>query len=778
MAWNETYNSVLGGLAGSLLSNATQASNGVTNSANALAGMIQAKSQQDFENGLKLVALDDAHKADYEKKLKDTSNALAYRAISGMDPNKVLELQDQGISVEDYIGSQLPFATFSSNGASTGDKTLDAALGIGSRGVDFNNVLDNLKNKADAQKALNIAAAMSDHKMHPLDEIRNKVLGAKNLTEGEFYKLTEGDNGIYTNNSTNYIQQLIADGRAKNLTPLSVDDLVNTIYKKATEEGYGVTKDSIIKAINTNKLTNSGVQQILKDSGSKLFRDKLDQLLQASVDNPNGFDYGGKSIFDLVETDPSINAMLLTASPEVKKAFYDAKEQYAKGFAAQKADATSVLNQVSGNAVETVKSQADGDIRDINADREKAALNFSTDWMNRHQISTTDSLAQTYHSLAQSLSSVDINGSAVSDQTMAMLKYGSQITGGGFDDLIQLASSGKLSDQQVQAAARDTALLASGGNHDNAGRLMYLMNNMTNASTSKEFKDAEKEYLENQLDDKTLIHNINNIHNYYADYSNNNNPVQGYLDASYKKISALKLKRDSTVNAIQNNVYAAIASGKYTTDQIQNSIGQIVDKSAQAPQKNFDTLIQLTNNDYEVQRAKASVDEPIKPFPATNSDTWSWKPLDWLSRLSEDMFGSEKSDNTGTNRVGSVLGALGGWAASENLARRVHNDGKSWYGKAARGFGKRTFLYPLLMAAGGIAGGEISNRAFPNSSRYSQELKARMDAINNMRNKSYSQKADLVQQLYNVAASNGANAAILSTLKQNIKSLRGKEESK
>lgn len=778
MAWNETYNSVLGGLAGSLLSNATQASNGVTNSANALAGMIQAKAQQDFENGLKLVALDDAHKADYEKKLKDTSNALAYRAISGMDPNKVLELQDQGISVEDYIGSQLPFATFSSSGASTGDKTLDAALGIGSRGTDFNNVLDNLKIKADAQKALNITAAMSDHKMHSLDEIRSKVLGAKNLTEGEFYQITEGDNGIYTNNSTNYIQQLIADGRAKNLTPLSTDDLVNIIYKKATEEGYGVTKDSIIKAINNNKLTNSGVQQILKDSGSKLFRDKLEQLLQASVDNPDGFDYGGKSIFDLVETDPSINAMLLTASPEVKEAFYAAKEQYAKGFAAQKADATSVLNQVSGNAVETVKSQADENIRDINADRQKAALNFSTDWMNRHQISATDSLAQTYHSLAQSLSSVDINGSPVSDQTMAMLRYGSQITGGGFDDLIQLASSGKLSDQRVQAALRDTAILASGGNHDNAKRLMYLMNNMTNASTSKEFKEAEKEYLENQLDDKTLIHNINDIHNYYADYSNSNNPVQGYLDASYKKISALKLQRDSTINAIQNNVYAAIASGKYTTDQIQNSIGQIVDKSAQAPQKNFNTLMQLTNNDYEVQRAKASVDEPIKPIPATNSDTWSWKPLDWLSRLSEDMFGSEESDNTGTNKAGSMLGALGGWAASENLARRVHNDGKSWYGKAARGLGKRTLLYPLLMAAGGIAGGEISNRAFPDSSRYSQELKARMDAINNMRNKSYSQKADLVQQLYDVAASNGANAAILSTLKQNIESLRGKKESK
>lgn len=778
MAWNETYNSALGGLAGSLLSNATQASNGVTNSANALAGMIQAKTQQDFENGLKLAALDDAHRADYEKKLKDTSNALAYRAISGMDPNKVLELQDQGISVEDYIGSQLPFATFSSSGASTGDKALDAVLGIGSKGVDFNNVLDNLKNKADAQRALNIAAAMSDHKMHPLDEIRNKVLGAKNLTEGEFYQITEGDNGIYTNNSTNYIQQLIADGRAKDLTPLSTDDLINTIYKKATEEGYGVTKDSIIKAINTNKLTNSGVQQILKDSGSKLFRDKLDQLLQASVDNPNGFDYGGKSIFDLVETDPSINAMLLTASPEVKKAFYDAKEQYAKGFAAQKADATSVLNQISGNAVETVKLQADGNIRDINTDREKAALNFSTDWMNRNQISATNSLAQTYHSLAQSLSSVDINGSAVSDQTMAMLRYGSQITGGGFDDLIQLASSGKLSDQQVQAAARDTALLASGGNHDNAGRLMYLMNNMTNASTSKEFKDAEKEYLENQLDDKTLIHNINEIHNYYADYSNNNNPVQGYLDASYKKISALKLKRDSTINAIQNNVYAAIASGKYTTDQIQNSIGQIVNKSAQAPQKNFDTLMQLTNNDYEVQRAKASVDEPIKPIPATNSDTWSWQPLDWLSRLSEDMFGSDESGSTGTNKAGSMLGALGGWAASENLVRRVHNDGKSWYGKAARGFGKRSILYPLLMAAGGIAGGEISNRAFPDSSRYSQELKARMDAINNMRNKSYSQKADLVQQLYDVAVSNGANAAILSTLKQNIEFLRGKKESK
>lgn len=145
--------------------------------------------------------------------------------------------------------------------------------------------------------------------------------------------------------------------------------------------------------------------------------------------------------------------------------------------------------------METIKSQADGDIRDINTDREKAALNFSTDWMNRHQISATNSLAQTYHSLAQSLSSVDINGSAVSDQTMAMLRYGSQITGGGFDDLIQLASSGKLSDQQVQAAARDTALLASGGNHDNAGRLMYLMNNMTNASTSKEFKDTEKNIL-------------------------------------------------------------------------------------------------------------------------------------------------------------------------------------------------------------------------------------------------------------------------------------------
>lgn len=778
MAWNETYNSVLGGLAGSLLSNATQASNGVTNSANALAGMIQAKSQQDFENGLKLIALDDAHRADYEKKLKDTSNALAYRAISGMDPNKVLELQDQGISVEDYIGSQLPFATFSSSGASTGDKTLDAALGIGSKGTDFNNVLDNLKNKADAQRTLNIAAAMSDHKLHPLDEIRNKVLGAKNLTEGEFYQITEGDKGIYTNNSTSYIQQLIADGRAKNLTPLSTDDLINIIYKKATEEGYGVTKDSIIKAINTNKLTNNGVQQILKDSGSKLFRDKLDQLLQASVDNPDGFDYGGKSIFDLVETDPSINAMLLTASPEVKEAFYAAKEQYAKGFAAQKADATSVLNQVSGNAVETVKSQADGDIRDINTDRERAALNFSTDWMNRHQISATNSLAQTYHSLAQSLSSVDINGSPVSDQTMAMLRYGSQITGGGFDDLIQLASSGKLSDQRVQAALRDTALLVSGGNHDNAGRLMYLMNNMTNASTSKEFKDAEKKYLEDQLDDKTLIHNINDVHSYYADYSNNNNPVQGYLDASYKKINALKLKRDSTVNAIQNNVYAAIASGKYTTDQIQNSIGQIVNKSSQAPQKNFDTLMQLTNNDYEVQRAKASVDEPIKPIPTTNSDTWSWQPLDWLSRLSEDMFGSEESGNTGTNKAGSMLGALGGWAASENLARRFHNNGKSWYGKAARGIGKRSILYPLLIGAAGIAGGEISNRAFPDSSRYSQELKARMDAINNMRNKSYSQKADLVQQLYDVAASNGANPAILSTLKQNIKSLRGKEESK
>ena len=778
MAWNETYSSVLGGLAGSLLSNATQASNGVTNSANALAGMIQAKAQQDFENGLKLAALDDAHKADYEKKLKDTSNALAYRAISGMDPNKVLELQDQGISVEDYIGSQLPFATFSSSGASTGDKSLDAVLGIGSKGVDFNNVLDNLKNKADAQRTLNIAAAMSDHKMHPLDEIRNKVLGAKNLTEGEFYQITEGDKGIYTNNSTNYIQQLIADGRAKNLTPLSVDDLVNTIYKKATEEGYGVTKDSIIKAINTNKLTNNGVQQILKDSGSKLFRDKLDQLLKASIDNPDGFDYGGKSIFDLVETDPSINAMLLTASPEVKEAFYAAKEQYAKGFAAQKADTTSILNQISGNAVETVKSQADRDIQGINTDRERAALNFSTDWMNRHQISATDSLAQTYHSLAQSLSSVDINGSAVSDQTKAMLRYGSQITGGGFDDLIQLASSGKLSDQQVQAASRDTAILISGGNHDNAGRLMYLMNNMTNASTSKEFKDAEKEYLENQLDDKTLIHNINNIHNYYADYSNNNNPVQGYLDASYKKISALKLQRDSTVNAIQNNVYAAIASGKYTTDQIQNSIGQIVNKSAQAPQKNFDTLMQLINNDYEVQRAKASVDEPIKPIPTTNSDTWSWQPLDWLSRLSEDMFGSEESGNIGTNKAGSMLGALGGWAASENLVRRIHNNGKSWYGKAARGIGKRTLLYPLLMAAGGIAGGEISNRAFPDSSRYSQELKARMDAINNMRNKSYSQKADLVQQLYDVAAYNGANAAILSTLKQNIEFLRGKKESK
>ena len=778
MAWNETYSSVLGGLAGSLLSNATQASNGVTNSANALAGMIQAKTQQDFENGLKLAALDDAHKADYEKKLKDTSNALAYRAISGMDPNKVLELQDQGISVEDYIGSQLPFATFSSSGASTGDKSLDAVLGIGSKGVDFNNVLDNLKNKADAQRALNIAAAMSDHKMHPLDEIRNKVLGAKNLTEGEFYQITEGDKGIYTNNSTNYIQQLIADGRAKNLTPLSVDDLVNTIYKKATEEGYGVTKDSIIKAINTNKLTNKGVQQILKDSGSKLFRDKLDQLLKASIDNPDGFDYGGKSIFDLVETDPSINAMLITASPEVKEAFYAAKKQYAKGFEAQKADTTSILNQISGNAVETVKSQADRDIQGINADRERAALNFSTDWMNRHQISATDSLAQTYHSLAQSLSSVDTNGSAVSDQTKAMLRYGSQITGGGFDDLIQLASSGKLSDQQVQAASRDTAILVSGGNHDNAGRLMYLMNNMTNASTSKEFKDAEKQYLEDQLDDKTLIHNINNIHNYYADYSNNNNPVQGYLDASYKKISALKLQRDSTVNAIQNNVYAAIASGKYTTDQIQNSIGQIVNKSAQAPQKNFDTLMQLINNDYEVQRAKASVDEPIKPIPTTNSDTWSWQPLDWLSRLSEDMFGSEESGNTGTNKAGSMLGALGGWAASENLVRRIHNNGKSWYGKAARGIGKRTLLYPLLMAAGGIAGGEISNRAFPDSSRYSQELKARMDAINNMRNKSYSQKADLVQQLYDVAASNGANAAILSTLKQNIESLRGKKESK
>lgn len=778
MAWNETYNSALGGLAGSLLSNATQASNGVTNSANALAGMIQAKAQHDFENGLKLVALDDAHKADYEKKLKDTSNALAYRAISGMDPNKVLELQDQGISVEDYIGSQLPFATFSSSGASTDDKALDAVLGIGSKGVDFNNVLDNLKNKANAQRALNIAAAMSDHKMHPLDEIRNKVLGAKNLTEGEFYQITEGDNGIYTGNSTNYIQQLIADGRAKNLTPLSVDDLVNTIYKKATEEGYGVTKDSIIKAINTNKLTNNGVQQILKDSGSKLFRDKLDQLLKASVDNPDGFDYGGKSIFDLVETDPSINAMLLTASPEVKEAFYAAKEQYAKGFAAQKADTTSILNQISGNAVETVKSQADQNIQGINTDRERAALNFSTDWMNRHQISATDSLAQTYHSLAQSLSSVDINGSAVSDQTMAMLRYGSQITGGGFDDLIQLASSGKLSDQQVQAASRDTALLVSGGNHDNAGRLMYLMNNMTNASASKEFKDAEKEYLEDQLDDKTLIHNINNIHNYYADYSNNNNPIQGYLDASYKKISALKLQRDSTVNAIQNNVYAAIASGKYTTDQIQNSIGQIVNKSAQAPQKNFNTLIQLTNNDYEVQRAKASIDEPIKPIPATNSDTWSWQPLDWLSRLSEDMFGSEESGNTGTNKAGSMLGALGGWAASENLARRFHNNGKSWYGKAARGIGKRSFLYPLLIAAGGIAGGEISNRAFPDSSRYSQELKARMDAINNMRNKSYSQKADLVQQLYDIAVSNGANAAILSTLKQNIEFLRGKKESK
>lgn len=777
MAWNETYNSALGGLAGSLLSNATQASNGVTNSANALAGMIQARAQQDFENGLKLAALDDAHKADYEKKLKDTSNALAYRAISGMDPNKVLELQDQGISVEDYIGSQLPFATFSSSGASTGDKALDAVLGIGSKGVDFNNVLDNLKNKADTQRALNIAAAMSDHKMHPLDEIRNKVLGAKNLTEGEFYQITEGDKGIYTNNSTNYIQQLIADGRAKNLTPLSVDDLVNTIYKKATEEGYGVTKDSIIKAINTNKLTNNGVQQILKDSGSKLFRDKLDQLLKASVDNPDGFDYGGKSIFDLVETDPSINAMLLTASPEVKEAFYAAKEQYAKGFAAQKADTTSILNQVSGNAVETVKSQADRDIQGINTDREKAALNFSTDWMNRHQISATNSLAQTYHSLAQSLSSVDINGSAVSDQTKAMLRYGSQITGGGFDDLIQLANSGKLSDQQVQAALRANAILVSGGNHDNAGRLMYLMNNMTNASTSKEFKEAEKEYLEGQLDDKTLIHNINDIHDYYADYSNNN-PIQRYLDASYKKISALKLQRDSTVNAIQNNVYAAIASGKYTTDQIQSSIGQIVNKSAQAPQKNFDTLMQLINNDYEVQRAKASVDEPIQPIPATNSDTWSWQPLDWLSRLSEDMFGSEESGNTGTNKAGSMLGALGGWAASENLARRIHNNGKSWYGKAARGFGKRTFLYPLLMAAGGIAGGEISNRAFPGSSRYSQELKARMDAINNMRNKSYSQKAELVEQLYNVAASNGANAAILSTLKQNIEYLRGKKESK
>lgn len=398
--------------------------------------------------------------------------------------------------------------------------------------------------------------------------------------------------------------------------------------------------------------------------------------------------------------------------------------------------------------------------------------------MNRHQISATNSLAQTYHSLAQSLSSVDINGSAVSDQTMAMLRYGSQITGGGFDDLIQLASSGKLSDQRVQAALRDTAILVSGGNHDNAGRLMYLMNNMTNASTSKEFKDAEKEYLENQLDDKTLIHNVNNVHNYYADYSNNNNPVQGYLDASYKKISALKLKRDSTINAIQNNVYAAIASGKYTTDQIQNSIGQIVNRSAQAPQKNFDTLMQLTNNDYEVQRAKASVDEPIKPIPTTNSDTWSRQPLDWLSRLSEDMFGSEESGNIGTNKAGSMLGALGGWAASENLARRFHNNGKSWYGRAARGLGKRTLLYPLLMAAGGIAGGEISNRAFPDSSRYSQELKARMDAINNMRNKSYSQKADLVEQLYNIAASNGANPAILSTLKQNIKSLRGKEESK
>lgn len=777
MAWNETYNSALGGLAGSLLSNATQASNGVTNSANALAGMIQARAQQDFENGLKLAALDDAHKADYEKKLKDTSNALAYRAISGMDPNKVLELQDQGISVEDYIGSQLPFATFSSSGASTGDKALDAVLGIGSKGVDFNNVLDNLKNKADTQRALNIAAAMSDHKMHPLDEIRDKVLGAKNLTEGEFYQITEGDKGIYTNNSTNYIQQLIADGRAKDLTPLSVDDLVNTIYKKATEEGYGVTKDSIIKAINTNKLTNNGVQQILKDSGSKLFRDKLDQLLKASVDNPDGFDYGGKSIFDLVETDPSINAMLLTASPEVKEAFYAAKEQYAKGFAAQKADTTSILNQVSGNAVETVKSQADRDIQGINTDREKAALNFSTDWMNRHQISATNSLAQTYHSLAQSLSSVDINGSAVSDQTKAMLRYGSQITGGGFDDLIQLANSGKLSDQQVQAALRANAILVSGGNHDNAGRLMYLMNNMTNASTSKEFKEAEKEYLEGQLDDKTLIHNINDIHDYYADYSNNN-PIQRYLDASYKKISALKLQRDSTVNAIQNNVYAAIASGKYTTDQIQSSIGQIVNKSAQAPQKNFDTLMQLINNDYEVQRAKASVDEPIQPIPATNSDTWSWQPLDWLSRLSEDMFGSEESGNTGTNKAGSMLGALGGWAASENLARRIHNNGKSWYGKAARGFGKRTFLYPLLMAAGGIAGGEISNRAFPGSSRYSQELKARMDAINNMRNKSYSQKAELVEQLYNVAASNGANAAILSTLKQNINYLRGKKESK
>ena len=142
------------------------------------------------------------------------------------------------------------------------------------------------------------------------------------------------------------------------------------------------------------------------------------------------------------------------------------------------------------------------------------------------------------------------------------------------------------------------------------------------------------------------------------------------------------------------------------------------------------------------------------------------------------MCGSEETGNTGTNKAGSMLGALGGWAASENLVRRIHNNGKSWYGKAARGIGKRTLLYPLLMAAGGIAGGEISNRAFPDSSRYSQELKARMDAINNMRNKSYSQKADLVQQLYDVAASNGANAAILSTLKQNIEYLRGKKESK
>lgn len=729
MPWNETSSSNFAALANGLMGNASNLANGIAGSTSQLVNSIQNQEQHQSELGLKLIELYDKQKEAYDNKLASADSSLAYVEAAGITPEQYNKMKDMGINPYSVIASKHPLAMLGAGKSSTGNTYLDSLTGSNSKSAinGITEVLTNTATKANEITKNNIKSLLlKDHGYHSLDEIRKTISGAGDLSEGDYYDLTEGKDGVYTANAKAFMAKAYSGGlfdkNGQLATQTNKIDLYNTIYNLANQNGYYVTQDSFMSALADPAYDKLLSGQVAKN-GVRVFDQALSSYVKQLANSDTPLD--GQDILDTIYEQNS--ALIDHMDPEAQKAIQDYITKKKEVIKAADDNPNSYSNLLINQKMQGMQTEDDAK-NTLNAIRlnsyvDKSAEAIALELHGDHITDLNDKFVTATKEFAQVMRGVDTdydsNAPKASDATkQRLIALGDLVNINGLTDNIDNLTE-KQANQRLQATAR----MITGGDNDKASKLLYIINSAN--SKSKDFGDTYDDVMDYLKDDESAVHNITAA-NYILSQFDNNTEYNQVRAAYGRSIALTQSKNESIKNNLRQIIHAQELSG-VAPGKIEDNINQLFERAKQRPEQQYSSDIEATDQILDTTSNQA-MEQAVNYALNTNVKRVDKKALDWWSRTRdtaiEDLVGNDDYKGAGvfngTNQLGSTVGAgISGYTAYKLLK---HIPGPKWV------------KWPLVTVgtamaglSGGAAGGNLENMAF--RSRTEQEVDEKINKL-------------------------------------------------